>query len=507
MSPTHQITCAALMPNPHEPGMYWLLDVARQEIIEQGQGLEQVDTLICLDGKEMLSSLQIDLLQCPKLICLSTIKKLISKDHRAEVEIPQWQSANEALLWVVKALEKTYEEIDRRQIGALVQLECALIPVLVHMERAGLPFNKEKWLTALELIAAEQQQIKRALEPHFQKDEGFLLFGPEAIDLNQTSVVKERLENIIGRKLSSTSASVLKDIDHEAARLLMRYREHERMLTTYGEHFLPKIVNNRLHATFVAIASASGRSTCLNPNLQALPGDPVFQACVEPEAPNRLLYFDYGGFELRILAALSKDQELCQIFNDDRDIHSVVAEALFHTEVSSEKNPHLRAQAKILNFGIIYGMGEKALAHELKASPQEAHTLMKSYFSRFSKVRQFLDGLEAQVKKRGFVETALGRRAYLDGSSLENQGHILRVARNIPIQGTGAEITKLALVRVFNRFKEQALAARIVNMIHDEIVVECHEDQIDSVKRVVLDEMSQAFNAILPGIKPAVSAE
>jgi DNA polymerase-1 len=500
------IKYAALIPEPNAPERHWLLDLDRHQKGEQSlASLSQVEMLVCLDAKEFLSQSLHELKPNLKLLCLSTLKKLLAKDHNSQLEIPELANPEEALEWVDKVLKKAFDEIERRGIGPLVQLECQLISVLVAMERAGLPFQKEKWLTQLGAIEEELEQVKRALEPYFVKDDGFLLFGPEAIDLNQVSIVKERLEKIVGHKLSGTSSSVLKNIDHEAARLLIRYRELGRMLNTYGENFLPKIVNNRLHGTFVAIASASGRSTCLNPNLQALPGDEAFQACIEPDAPNHLLYFDYGGFELRILAALSQDQELCQIFNDDRDIHSVVAEAIFNTEVSSEKNAHLRAQAKILNFGIIYGMGEKALAQQLATSQAKAQVLMNNYFKRFARVKEFLDGLEGQVKSRGYVETALGRRAYLNGQDQENLSHLLRVARNIPVQGTGAEVAKLAMCRVFKSFRELNLDARLVNMVHDEIVVECHQSQVGVVKDLVLKQMSEAFNAILPGIKAAVS--
>lgn len=506
MKPDGMIKYAALIPEPHAARGFWLLDLGSNQIDKQGlASLSQVDLLVCLDAKEFLTQTDISLKPDLKILCLSTVKKLLAKDHNSPLEVPELANADEALAWVTNALEKAFLEIERRHIGPLVQLECQVIPVLVAMERAGLPFQKEQWLSQLGVIEEELERVKRALEPYFVKDDGFLLFGPEAIDLNQVSVVKECLEKIVGHKLSGTSSSVLKNIDHEAAKLLIRYRELGRMLNTYGENFLPKIVNNRLHGTFVAIASASGRSTCVNPNLQALPGDEAFQACIEPDAPNHLLYFDYGGFELRILAALSQDQELCQIFNDDRDIHSVVAEAIFNTEVSSEKNAHLRAQAKVLNFGIIYGMGEKALAQQLATSQAKAQALMNNYFKRFARVKEFLDGLQHQVKSRGYVETALGRRAYLNGQDQENLSHLLRVARNIPVQGTGAEIAKLAMCRVFRSFREQNLDARLVNMVHDEIVVECHRSQVDVVKAVVLEQMSEAFNAILPGIKAAVS--
>lgn len=496
------LTRAAIVPKEGQDGL-WLLDLEDKKALPfLALSTIKIGTLICFDAKEVLGRGLIRTESFSKLLCISTLKKLLAKDDKS-FQSPVFSKAEEAFLWLDKVLSWSFSAIKSRNIQNLVDLECALIPVLVRMEQVGLPFQKEQWLTELGLIEEELLRLKKAIEPYFIKEDGFLLFGQESIDLGQVSLVKKRLEELVGHKIPGTSSSVLKTLDHEAARLLMRYRELERMLSTYGENFLAKIKNDRIHATFVAIASASGRSTCVNPNLQALPNDPAFQACIKSKAPYGLLSFDYGGFELRILAGLSMDEELLKIFNDDRDIHSVVAETLFKVEVSSEKNAYLRAQAKIFNFGIIYGMGEKSLAQQLSLSLLDASKLMHNYFKRFSKLRQFLEGLEQQAKERGFVQTSLGRRAYfLDGS---DKAHNLRVARNIPVQGTGAEITKLALCRVHKNFIEQNLDAAIVNMIHDEIVIECHQEQWEKVRDVVLFEMHGAFNAVLPSIKAEVS--
>lgn len=496
------LACVAIVPKEGPEG-FWVLDLDHKIVLSFSQlSDKKIGTLICHDAKEVLSRGLLSIDSVTKLLCLATFKKLLAKDDKS-FQSPVFSGAEDAFSWLEKSLSWSFSAIKSRNIQSLVDLECALIPVLVHMEEAGLPFQKAPWLVQLGLIEEELVTLKKALEPFFIKQDGFLLFGQESIDLAQVSLVKERLEELVGHKIPGTSSSVLKSLDHEAARLLMRYRELERMLSTYGENFLAKIKNDRLHATFVAIASASGRSTCINPNLQALPNDPAFQACIKSKAPYGLLSFDYGGFELRILAGLAKDEELLKIFNNDQDIHSIVAETLFKVEVSGEKNAHLRAQAKIFNFGIIYGMGEKSLSAQLSISLREASTLMHNYFKRFSKLKQFLEGLEQQAKERGFVQTSLGRRAYfLDG---KDQAHTLRVARNIPVQGTGAEITKLALCRVHKSFIEQKLDASIVNMIHDEIVIECHQEQWTTVRDVVMREMHGAFNAILPSIKAEVS--
>ena len=273
-----------------------------------------------------------------------------------------------------------------------------------------------------------------------------------------------------------------------------------RMISTFGEGFLSKVHKNRLRGNFVPLGSASGRFACHEPNLLALPNQPLFQACLVPESGQVILHFDYGAFELRILAALSQDKTLLAIFNDNRDIHSMVAKAVFNTPVSKSENAHLRDQAKILNFGIIYGMGEQALAQQLKISRTQANLLLHNYFARFKKVHEFLLSLEEYALQKGYIKTALGRRIYLPQDAMKDVRHCKRVARNAPIQGTGADIVKLALCKVFKRLYYEDTNARIVNVVHDELVIECAEKHMHDISALVKKEMESAFNTTLPQV-------
>ena len=491
-------------------GNYWLISLCHQNILElsDAQVTDELsglgNLLFVFDAKLLINKHNIKPTPSMRLVCLSTIKKLIHKNNlEAELEIPVFSNNREALLWTNQALTTAFEKINKLNMQELIALECQVIPACVAMEKAGLPFNKVRWQKTLGLLETERAEYKAQLEPYFQKTDGFALFGPEAIDLQSPQEVKAKLEAILGVKLESTSQQSLKNFDHEAVRLLLKYREHSRMMSTYGENFLQTINNNRLYASFVPLGSASGRFACHEPNLQALPNDPRFQACLKPDVGRMLIYFDYGAFELRILAGLSDDPALLAIFNDGLDIHSMVAQAVFNTSVSKKENAHLRDQAKILNFGLIYGMGEHALARQLNISLKNAQNLMGQYFVRFPKVLQLLESLETKAKTHGYVNTALGRRVYFNGD--ESPGLRGRLARNAPIQGSGADIAKLAFCKIFDVLYKNKQDAQLVNMIHDEFVVECGEDTREETELLVSKAMNDAFTAILPRIAPEVS--
>ena len=456
------------------------------------------------DAKDFFKEAQFEAHPTIKLICLSTIKRLIAKDFGQKSSLPILATGDEAIAWVTNATNKAIAQIDKLKIKRLAKLECQVVMATIAMERQGLFFNKSQWQSTLDEISQENQSLKMKLLGLLKREDGFSLFGPATIDLSHQGDVKAALEGVLKRKLSGISQSSLEEIDHEAARLLLRYRENSRILSTYGENFMARVVDDRLHGNYVPIGSASGRFACCDPNLLALPNSQLFQACLTPRPPRKLIRFDYGGFELRILASMSKDQALMEIFNNHLDIHSTVAEAIFHTQVSKTHNAHLRERAKLLNFGIIYGMGEHALAKQLKIPLSEANTMLKSYFQKFSNVYNLLKSLETKAKARGYGQTALRRRAYF---SSNDQGYLTRIARNMPIQGTGADIVKLAMCLVYKELYYSLPSAHLVNLVHDELVVECDHHDVDQVTDLVKRQMETAFVSILPDVLPEVSVK
>lgn len=458
---------------------------------------------LLIDAKAALQSWHIKPQAELKIICLATIKKLIAKHHNEGLNLPEFSSNDDVVAWLKVAVPEAFDRIKKLEMSALAAVECAVIPAVIAMEQRGLPFNKERWQNTLSILDEDVAQLKRKLAELLPNDNGFLLFGQDPIDLNNAQAVKASLEKLLGVKLEGTSQSSLKDYDHEAVKLVLRYREHARMLSNYGEAFLDKIVDHRVRGHFTPIASASGRFACHDTNLLALPNDEQFQACITPRAPYRLTYFDYSGFELRILAALSGDETLIRIFHDEHDIHSMVAQEIFGVTVNKNENAHLRDQAKMLNFGLIYGMGDTALSRQLKISKGDAQALLHNYFKRFARVGEYLSSLESMAKTTGYVTTVLGRRAYF--ADYNDAGLIARLARNIPIQGTGADIVKLALCRVHKRLHDEKLDAHIINVVHDEIVIEAHEDVHDEAVLIVVDEMKLAFESLCQAVPAAIS--
>lgn len=499
MNETPKISLLAILEQNDSKG-YWLLDLLAMSVkeITHEQFSEAIhnNLVIVKDAKSFLQTHNIAP-TARKLICLSTIKKIITTPQD-DINMPAFSSGDEALRWMEKAANDMFDCITKYDLSRVVALECEVISATIAMEDRGLPFNTEKWRRQLRVIEQERDRIKDELS-RILLSEGFALFGQEPIDLNNAVAVKAGLEKVLGRKLLGTSQSNLKDIDHEAVHLVLRFRELARMASAYGESFLEKVQNGRLRGHFTPIGSASGRFACHDPNLLALPSDEVFQSCIEPTPSNVIVHFDYGAFELRILAALSGDKTLIDIFNSGDDIHSMVAQEIFKEKVSKSHNTHLRDQAKLLNFGLIYGMGEAALAKQLKISSTAASHLFSNYFKRFPAVAEFLRSLE-ESGRSGIATTLLGRRAFLDKS---DRGHMARVARNIPIQGCGADIVKLALCRVSRALS--STNAHVINLVHDELVIECHKDELDTAVNVVSNEMKTAFSSILPSVLPEVS--
>lgn len=461
-------------------------------------------TVVFLDAKKDLEKLGHPQINA-QIICLKTLKRLISHDHQAQVVEPLMR--DDTTRFFETALHAALEKIAQNHLESLAKLECDIIKVTLTMQSRGLPFDVALWQEHLANVYKLHAAIKSQLLQLLKKEEGFELFGPESVDLNNTAEVKKAMERTLGISLRGTSQSDLQSIDHEASRLLIKFRELQRMLSTYGDHFIEKVTKNRIHANFIPLGSASGRFACTDPNLMALPSAPEFQACIKATSPYCLTSFDYGAFELRILAALSNDKKLAEIFNDDRDIHAMVAQEIFQTKVSKTENAHLRDQAKLINFGIIYGMGEAALAKKLSISQGRAKDLLDSYFTRFSSVKDFLYTLETQAQERGYVNTALGRKLVFTKTAHTDESYSLRVARNMPIQGTGADIMKLAMCKIFHAFNAKKCDAHVVNMIHDELIIECLDRERAEIISLTEAAMADAFSAVLPTIKASVSHE
>ncbi|HET9947785.1 MAG TPA: DNA polymerase I [Longimicrobiales bacterium] len=398
-------------------------------------------------------------------------------------------------------------QIGDSQLGRLIrELEMPLIPVLTRMELAGIAIDAQ-------FFAEMRYRLKRELD--LIQEEIFKIAGGE-FNLNSTpqlrQVLFEKLELPVLKRTKtgpSTEAAVLEELaalGHEVPRLMMEYRELEKLRSTYVDA-LPSLVNprtGRIHTSFNQTVAATGRLSSSDPNLQNIPirthiGREIRKGFVA--APGtRFLSVDYSQIELRILAHFSKDEAFVTAFTRGIDVHRQTASVVFGVPIE-DVTPAMRAQAKTVNFATIYGQGPFGLARQLGISREEARDFIDTYFRRFQGVRRFLDAQIEMARREGYVETLMGRRRWVPelkqrNWSIRQFGE--RVAQNTPIQGTAADLMKKAMIDVQAALDAMGTSARMLLQVHDELLLEVPEDEMDEVRRVVVERMEGAMRLDVP---------
>ena len=295
--------------------------------------------------------------------------------------------------------------------------------------------------------------------------------------------------------------------EHKVVDLILEYRGVKKLLSTYVDS-LPLLVNpvtGHIHTSYNQAVTATGRLSSANPNLQNIPvrdevGRPIREAFVPSDDRHELLSADYSQVELRLMAHLSGDEHLCEAFREGKDIHAATAARIFKKsieEVTSEE----RRRAKTANFGIIYGISAFGLSQRLRIPRSEAKQLIEGYFDSYPKVKEYMDNVVAIAREKGFVETMFGRRRYLadiDSRNANARSLAERNAINAPIQGSAADIMKLAMVGVARRFKAEGIRSRITMQVHDEIVVDLLRSEREQVEKIVREEMESAAKLSIP---------
>ncbi|MBH1989447.1 MAG: hypothetical protein I8H75_02345 [Myxococcaceae bacterium] len=357
-------------------------------------------------------------------------------------------------------------------------LEQAVAPVFREMQRYGLYVNRKAWVETIEVCRTEMLKYQKLAMDCLSGPQHLDLFGESSLNLNSPA-------DVAGALSKCTNPA-------EAQASLDRYREMAKLVQTYGATFIEFIdpISWRIHAHFESTGASTGRVSCHRPNLQNLPSDTRFQACLSAPAGRAIVRADYAACELRILADFSGDASFLKAFEDSEDLHTQVAINLFGS-------PTYREQAKAINFGIIYGMGSKSLAASLQVTQNQAEEWLKQYFKKHPRIKAYLDWSVQEAYAKGYAQTRLGRRLALNTSQ-----DISRVAKNMPIQGTAAELAKLAMVWVHRRLSQDFQEAVLVNMIHDELVVECQEADQQQVAEVLVYEMERAQKRICPRVQP-----
>ena len=286
---------------------------------------------------------------------------------------------------------------------------------------------------------------------------------------------------------------------------ILKYRTYAKLLSTYVEGLLNALgEDGRIHSTFIQTEARTGRISSTEPNLQNIPirtelGSHLRSYFVAGPG-NLLVDADYSQIELRILAHVTGDEAMQQAFRDGADIHRSTAAKIYHIP-ESEVTPQLRSASKAINFGIMYGKGAYSLSKDLGVTIKEADAFLKTYLAAFPKVDGYMQDCIAHAREKGYVETLFGRRRALPelaSSNFQVRSSGERMARNTPIQGTAADIIKLAMVHVWQRLRDEHLQARLLLQIHDELIVEAPESEVEEVKRVLREEMEQVVQYSVP---------
>ncbi|MFG0318118.1 MAG: DNA polymerase, partial [Planctomycetota bacterium JB042] len=306
----------------------------------------------------------------------------------------------------------------------------------------------------------------------------------------------------------STDARTLDQFrEHPLVEKLLEYRMLVKLKGTYVDA-LPALVHpgtGRIHTSFHQTVAATGRLSSADPNLQNIPirtedGRRIREAFVPRREGNLLLSADYSQVELRILAHLSGDDQLRRAFREGKDVHRWTASLIFGMEIG-EVPPDLRGRAKAINFGVVYGMGPQRLAQETGMSVADAQEFIEAYFRTFAGVKEFLDRTLEDARRNGYVTTILGRRRYiseLDSKHPRMAAMAKNVAVNTPIQGSAADLIKVAMLRLHERLASERLDARMILQVHDELVLDVPEGELDRTRETVVDVMEKAFELEVP---------
>ena len=293
--------------------------------------------------------------------------------------------------------------------------------------------------------------------------------------------------------------------EHEIIQDILEYRGLSKLHSTYVEGLLKEqAADGKIHCNFQQTVTATGRLSCTEPNLQNIPirmelGRLIRKVFI-PKKDYVFVDADYSQVELRVLAHMSEDQELIDAFNRGDDIHTSTASKIFDVE-ADEVTPLMRRTAKAVNFGIVYGESSFGLSQNLGISRKEAKQYIEDYFKAYPKMKEFLDGLVATAKEKGYSETLLGRKRpiiELQSKNFNLRGFGERVAMNTPIQGSAADIIKIAMVNVDKRLRNQQMKSRLILQVHDELLIEASKDEEDEVYKLLEEEMMGALKLSVP---------
>jgi DNA polymerase-1 len=405
-----------------------------------------------------------------------------------------------------EAKEAIYQELEKRKLRKLYEeIELPLIPITKKMEERGIKIDRKLLEHLGKTYHAEVERLEKKI--HELAGTDFNISSPKQLG----EILFDKLQ-LVGKNMKKTSGGArstkeselekLRDL-HPIVPLIFEYRELSKLLSTYIDAIPPLLdEKDRLHSHFVSAGTTTGRMASIDPNLQNIPvktdlGKAIRGAFVASEG-YKLCSFDYSQIELRIAAFLSGDEKLLEIFRKGEDVHTSVASFVF--KVSPEQvTSDMRRKAKVINFGIIYGMGVLALKQNLGTSRDEAQKFLNDYFETFNGLAKYLDQVKAETARRGYTETFFGRRRYFEGINSKIpyiKASAERMAINAPIQGTEADVIKLAMIAIDKYVKENKLEDSVhpLLQVHDELVYEIKEDKVEKIATEIEKMMEGVMN-------------
>ena len=408
-----------------------------------------------------------------------------------------------ALRDLKEALLKQIEE--NNQHSLLYDIELPLVKVLASMENEGFKVDKDSLVEFSKMLSAKLVVLEKMI---------YEMAGEE-FNINSPKQLGEILFDKLGlpaekktKRGYSTNAEVLEKLSYkyDIASLIIEYRTYAKLKSTYADGLQTTInpSDGKIHSSFNQTVTATGRISSTEPNLQNIPvrlelGREIRKMFIASDG-NVLTDADYSQIELRVLAHIAQDENMIDAFKNEQDIHAITASQVFKVPLS-EVTPEMRTRAKAVNFGIVYGIGEFSLAKDIKVSGKEARNYIQSYFETYPKIKEYLDKTVEFAKETGYVKTAVERRRYIPeikSSNYNLRSFGERVAMNAPIQGYAADIIKIAMVKVFERLKNENLKSKLILQVHDELIVDTLEEEKTAVSKILREEMENAVSLSVP---------
>lgn len=429
------------------------------------------------------------------------------KDEKLSEVIAAYDLDKDRIGWSLNEIhDRLFEKLKTENMLDLYEkVELPLSDVLFSMERSGFKVD----VATLNEMANEYD--KRIAVIAEKIDE----YAGEKVNPNSPKqlgkILYDKLGLISGKKKGnpSTSADVLEKIadKHPIVPLILKYRQLQKLNSTYIKGFRPLIDEDTglIHTCFNQTLTTTGRLSSKEPNLQNIPvreqeGKEIRKLFVSSFENGKIVGADYSQIELRLLAHFSKCQPLIDAFLSGKDIHRITASQVFGVG-EDQVTPEMRRSAKAVNFGIIYGISDYGLSEQLKISPKKAGEYIAKYFEAYPNVKEYMNSNVEFARKNGYVSTLLGRKRYIpeiNSSNFNLRSFGERAAMNMPLQGTAADVIKIAMIKVANRIKKEGLRSRLILQVHDELIVDTAEDEVEEVKNILVEEMQSAVTLSVP---------